>query len=745
MRNSIFVRFALLLLAIVALSFGVAAQKRPPRIKPVTASVTVSASNPTPAQRRYEAFSTAWYTIDQFYFDKTFGGLDWNKIRKEFEPRVRAAKTDLQFHRILEEMINRLGKSHLAVIIPEYFEHLETAQKQARIRGKQMAAARSANRPKVVDETSDSDEFGDPARFRYGIGVELRMIGSQIVITRVEKQSGAALAGLKPGYVIEKINGVSLKEMIDGALISGTSAADLRYLLPIQIGESFLNGEPDTSVFVTCLDETDTAKEFTVPRLELAGEAISISKNLPQQFLKYEASSLSDDVGYIKFNAFAVPVIEKFCESLSEFGSKKAIIVDLRGNLGGILGSMFGLSGMMTDKSITLGQFVSRTASEPFTAPAKNKNFKGRIVILVDGMSMSAAEMFTAGLQGTNRAIVVGERTGGQSLPAVWTKLSTGAVMVYPVADFITPKGVSLEGTGLEPDHTVVLDRKSLLNGIDPQLQRAVTLTADDKAFPVRPVTKLVLRAEVDLKEAPPPPPPTAAPKPVFLARTQPTPAPAVAASDARSLKVVADFLAAVGGSDALKRVTSYEARGTMAVGPTGETDGELYAARQFPDKYVMVLSSAELGEIREIYNGKTSSLQADYGLDSDLYPNLDTTRSQLFAALFDTLEADYLKGLKFEGEYEIEGRRRQILTATDPRGLAIGLSFDAATKMLITYSVPGLLYTFGDYRRTDGISLPYSVGIEGMMKVQLASIIINPKLEPSIFEKKEKCFDKAN
>lgn len=735
MKNRFFVRTAFLLLVAAPMSSGLTAQKKPVRIKPITANVIVSSSNPTPSQRRMEAFNTAWTTLNQYYFDKTFGGLDWNTIRAEYEPKVRIAKTDRQFHQILDEMMNRLGKSHLAVIVPEYFEQLEAAQKQARVRGKQIAAAKFKGSAAAADDAGDEpDLFGDPSRFRYGVGVELRMLDNHIVISRVEKQSGAAIAGLKPGYIIDKINGVSVKEMIDKALIDGTSISDLRFMLPIQIGELFLNGEPDTSVFLSCIDETETAKEFVVPRLELAGEAISISKNLPQQFLRFEAFSLSPEIGYIKFNAFAIPVIEKFCTSLGDFGDKKAIIIDLRGNLGGILGSMIGLSGMVTDKSITLGNFVSRTGTTPFTAAAKNKNFKGKIILLVDGMSMSAAEMFTAGLQGQNRAIVVGERTGGQSLPAVWLKLSTGAVMVYPVADFITPKGISLEGTGLEPDYIVPLSRQMLLRGSDPQLDKAQSLAADDSAFKTKTEVKPAPNTVAISDDAPPPPPPAR----LFTKPPSRPPAP----SDAKSLKVIADYLSAFGGLDSLNRISSYEAKGSAEI---GSSDSSLYAARQLPDKFVMVFNSPEMGEVREVYNGKTSFLQTDYGLDSELYPNLDTSRANLFAPIFDTLDANYLKALKYEGEYEIEGRKRHILSGVDSKGSAVGLSFDAGNKMLVTYTTAGILYTFSDYRKVEGVWLPFTIEMENIMTIKLASVTLNPKLEPTIFEKKEKCFDKAN
>lgn len=744
--------FLLIVATFAALTAEATAQKKKPVIKPITATVTVLGSAdsgpalPPAQQRRLNAFNLAWSTLDQNYFDKSFGGLDWEKIRTEYLPRVTAAKTDLEFHRILKEMIDRLGKSHLNIIVPEYFEKLELAKREARLRGKQLAAEKKvAGVNGKADEPDDDDtKPDDPEGTRYGIGVEVRMLADRIVITHVNPQSGATIAGLKPGFIIDKINGVALNDVIAKALINGNTARDLRYLLPYEIVESFLNGPQDTSVYLTCLDQTDTAKEFTVPRLKLDGGAISISKNLPEQFLAYESRSLGNDVGYIKFNVFAMPVIGKFCDSLTNFRDKKALIIDLRGNLGGIIGSMIALSGMLTDKPLTIGTFRTRGGSEPFTVPAKNKHFSGRIVLLVDGESMSAAEMFASGIQGTGRAIVVGERTGGKSLPAVWIKLPTGAVLMYPIADFITRKGSSLEGVGLEPDRTVTLDRNSLLHDDDIQLKEAIALIADEKAFAkpseIKSEDRLTVIGSLS-SDQPPPPPPKARPVPKVVS----TPAPPPGASDARSLKIIADFAAAVGGREAVKQIVSYDAKGTMTTGPNGEVESDLYVARQFPDKFELVMSSPTIGEVREIYNGKTSFLQSDYGIDRPLYQNIDTSRYQLFSPVFDVLDPDYLKGIKYEGEYEVEGHMRQVLTATGPKGASIGLSFDAATKMLISFSAPGLLYQLDDYRKIDGVTVPFHIDLDRVMNVRLNSVTINPKLDPSNFEKKERCFDKAN
>ncbi|MFZ1700712.1 MAG: S41 family peptidase [Pyrinomonadaceae bacterium] len=739
--------FAFLVGAFSIQSFS---QKRKPKPKPkaksITAVVTVKAGEQTAAERRQETFFRAWSIISVGYYDKSFGGLDWNKVRVEFEPRVKKAKTDAELHQLLAEMIGRLGRSHLAIIVPEYFDKIATAKQRAREREKELSAERLDQ--SEADDTGDDDElFGDPGNKVFGIGIELRMLGGQMVVTQIEDQSGAKLAGLKTGYIVDKVNGVSLKDLVAQARINGLSGEKLEHLLPILIVSEFLNGEADSSVFLTCLDENDRPKEFTVPRLELNGETISLGRNFPEQFLEYKSFSLSPEVGYISFNAFAVPVIGKFCDSLSEFKDKKALVVDLRGNLGGIIVTMIGLSGMLTDKQITLGTFVSGTSKQRFSVPSKAKNFKGRVILLVDGQSMSASEMFAAGLQSNKRAVVVGEQTGGQSLPSIWTRLPTGAVMVYPISDFQTLAGKSLEGVGLQPDYTVALNRRSLLEGVDQQLQKALAVIDDEKAFSAK------ARSDADSDDPPPPPPPRAvgsgssssavAPPPAVFTKIAPKPTPG--SSDERSLKIVADFSKAIGDDAALKKYGSYEAKGRLVPDDTVEMEGEIYAARQMPDKTAIILNTVTAGEVRTVYRGKTSFQQADYGMNNDFGTTADAERADLFSPYFLGLDLEYLRGLKFEGEYEVEGSMRYVLSATSPEGFPVGLSFEAESKLLKTFSLPGMLYTFGDYRLIGGLKIPFQIDLDRAMNIRLDSVVLDPKFDPSVFEKKENCFDKPD
>ena len=71
----------------------------------------------TPDQRR-EAFEIVWRTVKEKHFDPTLGGLDWDKVKRDYAPRAEAAKTDDELHEVLRQMLGELHQSHFNIIPP---------------------------------------------------------------------------------------------------------------------------------------------------------------------------------------------------------------------------------------------------------------------------------------------------------------------------------------------------------------------------------------------------------------------------------------------------------------------------------------------------------------------------------------------------------------------------------------------------------------------------------------------------
>jgi len=112
------------------------------------------------------------------------------------------------------------------------------------------------------------------------------------------------------------------------------------------------------------------------------------------------------------------------------------------------------------------------TFKQTFTAAPSlgHVPFAGPLVILTDEGTASASEILPAGLQEAGRARVVGDTTLGAVLPSVVEALPHGAVMQVVVADFKTPKGILLEGRGVQPDQRVLETRAAFRAGHDPVL-----------------------------------------------------------------------------------------------------------------------------------------------------------------------------------------------------------------------------------------------------------------------------------
>ncbi len=197
--------------------------------------------------------------------------------------------------------------------------------------------------------------------------------------------------------------------------------------------------------------------------------------------------SQTGEVGILSFNLFlsegVLPRVSTAMEGFRARGAK-AVIIDLRGNPGGQGAVAIPIAARLVDKPLTLGTLQFRDFAQTFIAsPSLGvKPFTGPLVILTDEGTASTAEIFAAGLQEAGRAQVVGDTSLGAVLPSQVESLPAGAVIQYVVADFKTPKGVLLEGRGVQPNRRVVETRAALLSGRDPVLDAAVATARASRA-----------------------------------------------------------------------------------------------------------------------------------------------------------------------------------------------------------------------------------------------------------------------
>ena len=389
---------------------------------------------------RRQAFETVWKTVNEKHYDPTFGGVDWRKMRKIYQPKAMTAKTDAQFYAVLRQMLGELKLSHFSV-------YRQTADTQ-------------------------KSESGDGV-----IGVDLKMIGNKAVISRIAKDSPAEARGLKTGYIVEKIDGKTVSEILAPLAKNLTAQGQnerIKNLYYERTLTGIIGGKPGSNAVIGVLKAKNQRQTFNVKRIAAKSEMSEALGNFPPQEVIFEAKRLNGNIGYIRFNMWVIPQMPKIRAAVRQFSDAKGIVFDLRGNPGGIGGMASGVAGLLVKEQASLGSMKSRETVQKFIVYPQSNPFAGKIIILTDYGTASTSEVFAAGMQEIGRAKVIGERSAGAVLPSVFTVLPTGAIFQYPISDYKSPKNVLIEKRGVAPDIEIKQTRKALLGGRDLPLEEAV-------------------------------------------------------------------------------------------------------------------------------------------------------------------------------------------------------------------------------------------------------------------------------
>lgn len=161
----------------------------------------------------------------------------------------------------------------------------------------------------------------------------------------------------------------------------------------------------------------------------------------------------------------------------------KTLILDLRGNPGGSVETLERVVGNVMDHDVTIATPVSRKKIKPIEAKSLGSHaFSGKLIVLVDSQSASAAELFARTMQLERRGIVMGDRTSGSVMEAKAYTYSQGIDIIFPyafsvtAADLIMKDGQSLEHVGVTPDEEIIPTAQDLNTGSDPVLAKAVAM-----------------------------------------------------------------------------------------------------------------------------------------------------------------------------------------------------------------------------------------------------------------------------
>jgi carboxyl-terminal processing protease len=249
----------------------------------------------------------------------------------------------------------------------------------------------------------------------YGVGMTVGPQDNHTVVLAPMPGSPAAKAGIRPGDVIANVDG----KATDG--LTTSEVADL------------LKGPKGTVVHVAVNREGDADPiTFAVTRDEIPKHSVDV------------ATTLQPGIGYVRLSAFNETTDTELAAALKQvdYANLDGLVLDLRGNPGGLLNEAVAVSDMFLDKDQLIVSHHGRASQERrYFAVRGNRGIQVPVVVLVNGGSASASEIVTGSIQDHDRGLVVGEQTFGKGLVQTVSPLSENTGLALTTARYYTPSG----------------------------------------------------------------------------------------------------------------------------------------------------------------------------------------------------------------------------------------------------------------------------------------------------------------
>jgi len=307
---------------------------------------------------------------------------------------------------------------------------------------------------------SNGDKYAlyfDAKHFKYfneqtegafgGIGVVLGEKDGGAYVVEVYDNTPAAKGGVKTGDIIHTIDGTTREKWTVDEVVKR------------------VRGEEGTTVTVA------------VKRAG-AEKPVSVTMTRAKIEIPNVESEVIDGVGYIRMGSFNARSAEDVRKALTDLPKKgaKSIVFDLRDNPGGLLDAAVDVSSLWIADGVIV-RVDERSRPEVEHRAAGGVATKLPLVVLINGNSASASEIFAGAIKDHGRGTLVGEKSFGKGSVQTLRELAAGGAIKFTTAHYLTPKKRVINGKGLEPDVKVVMDaEKQAEQATDTQLQKALEL-----------------------------------------------------------------------------------------------------------------------------------------------------------------------------------------------------------------------------------------------------------------------------
>lgn len=296
--------------------------------------------------------------------------------------------------------------------------------------------------PRQREKESLSGRFG-------GIGAFVTQAEDGSIILDPMEGLPADLAGILEGDIVVRVDDTEI-----AAEMTAGEVADL------------VRGEVGTTVILSLRREGQD--ELVVVEIE--------RQEIPTPSVEWRMLEEAEGVGYARLSIFSDRTdseLEDALDELEDLGMT-SLILDLRGNGGGLLGSSLDVASEFLGDGVILYQVEKGKDEQVHKVRGGGKLVGAPLVVLVDGGTASASEIVAGALQDRDRAVLIGQTTFGKGSVQSVFDLSDGSSVHVTSAQWLTPDRNQISGQGLTPDFEVPISDEDRTEGRDPQLQRAI-------------------------------------------------------------------------------------------------------------------------------------------------------------------------------------------------------------------------------------------------------------------------------
>lgn len=360
-----------------------------------------------------EMYDNVWRLINSKYVDQTNNEQNWGKWRHKYDNVI---KSNEDAYVAIDTMVASLNDPYTKFLNPKEFQE-ETSSIKGSLKG---------------------------------IGIQIGVKDGKLMVIAPIEDTPAEKAGLLADDEILSIDGKSTKG------ITVDKAADQ------------IRGEEGTQV--TLLIKRKGVEEpisYTITRAEI--EIKSVTQKVPTGMV------VPDDICYIRLSSFISRNAAKEVADIINRSNKtkKAYIVDLRSNPGGLLSNAIYISDMFLNG----GAIVSTVDRDGYKETQKATGgvlTTKPLVILLNKGSASASEIFSGAMKDNKRAVLVGTQSFGKGLVQEINKLPNNAGINITIQKYLTPSGTDIHKKGITPDVVIELTDEEIKNKDDVQLKKAI-------------------------------------------------------------------------------------------------------------------------------------------------------------------------------------------------------------------------------------------------------------------------------